>query len=217
VAMVAIRMAWVFAKSAFSYFKALQSSRAHRLCGQVLGESILIGWAGMRGIVSLTAALALPYTYPNGSNLEGRKEVIFMVFIVILLSLLIPGLTLPLLIRKLKIHDQSARHLLYKARKELIEVAKKTILHLHALKKISDDECDLLKAHFDLNKRLLELTDVGQIKAEDLESAKSLVIKEQRKKLIEIWERLEIDDKHLTELEQELDLEETNMTRLELT
>lgn len=55
----------------------------------------------MRGIVSLTAALALPLA-PHGTALAGREEVIFITFIVILLTLLIPCLTLSQLLHWVK-------------------------------------------------------------------------------------------------------------------
>jgi monovalent cation/hydrogen antiporter len=59
----------------------------------------LVGWAGMRGVVSLAAALALPLDFPE------RNLVIFLAFAVILATLVGQGLTLPLLIRALGIND----------------------------------------------------------------------------------------------------------------
>jgi len=216
-AMIIVRMGWVYTKSTFTYFKLLRLYKNKSVNTQIFRESALVGWAGMRGIVSLTAALALPYTLPNGQPLEGRNEVVFIVFMVILLTLLIPGLTLAPLLRKLKIHHVSKRHQGFLVRKQLIEVARQTILHLHSIQKVSDEECRFLTSHFDLNSKLLEFTNSGLINSSDLEHAKSLVIKEQRKKLLQIWEEMEIDDKLLSQLEQELDLEEINMTRAELT
>jgi Na+/H+ antiporter len=63
----------------------------------------LLGWTGMRGVVSLAAALSIPLQLPDGSAFPQRNLILFITFIVILLTLLIQGLTLPYLIRKLHV------------------------------------------------------------------------------------------------------------------
>jgi Na+/H+ antiporter len=215
-AMILVRMIWVYAKSSIHYLKAQKKPKAPTLCPQILREAALLGWSGMRGIVSLAAALALPYTLTNGMPLEGRSEVIFITFIVILLTLLIPGLTLSPLIRWLKIHQQTEHHDAHRVRKQLVVVAEETINQMHSIKQINDREYDFLTTYFNLQRNVLEITTSPHKKWQSLESARSMVIQEQRKKLVEIWERLEIDDKLLNQLEHELDLEETRMTRAEL-
>ncbi len=62
---------------------------------------VILGWSGMRGVVSLAAALALPMTVAGGAPFPGRELVIFLTFCVILATLVGQGLTLPLLIRAL--------------------------------------------------------------------------------------------------------------------
>lgn len=215
-AMLAIRMIWVYTRNGYAYIKALYSPKSSTLCPQILRESTLIGWSGMRGIVSLAAALALPYTLPNGAPLEGRNEVVFITFVVILLTLLIPGLTLPTLIKLLKIHHQPEHHTAFRVRKQLIEVANEVIHSLHISKKISDTECDFLKLYFSLKFRMLDISTSEQKNLQHLETARSMVIQELRNELFEKWERFEIDDKLLVQLEHELDVEETTFTRAEL-
>ncbi|MES2134202.1 MAG: Na+/H+ antiporter [Bacteroidota bacterium] len=61
---------------------------------------ILLGWTGMRGVVSLAAALAIPLTLPNGEAFPHRNLILFITFVVILLTLLLQGLTLPTLIKR---------------------------------------------------------------------------------------------------------------------
>lgn len=65
---------------------------------------LLLGWTGMRGVVSLAAALAIPVTL-NGEAFPHRNLILFITFIVILLTLVIQGLTLPAIIRKSKLFD----------------------------------------------------------------------------------------------------------------
>ncbi len=65
----------------------------------------LLGWTGMRGVVSLAAALSIPVQLNDGTAFPQRNLILFITFVVILLTLLIQGLTLPYLIRKIKLPD----------------------------------------------------------------------------------------------------------------
>ena len=64
---------------------------------------LLLGWTGMRGVVSLAAALAIPAVMANGADFPFRNLILFITFVVILLTLLVQGLTLPYLIRRSKV------------------------------------------------------------------------------------------------------------------
>ncbi len=87
----------------------------------------ILGWTGMRGVVSLAAALSIPVYLNNGNGFPQRNLILFITFIVILLTLLIQGLTLPYFIKKIKlpnIYDpvprEEAHH---QIRQELAEFA----------------------------------------------------------------------------------------------
>ena len=67
--------------------------------GLSLKERVVVGWCGMRGAISLAAALSIT------AGVQGRAEVIFLTFIVILVTLLGQGLTLPALIKALRLPD----------------------------------------------------------------------------------------------------------------
>ncbi len=64
---------------------------------------LVLGWAGMRGVVSLAAALSIPVLMNDGTPFPHRNLILFITFIVILVTLVGQGLTLPWLIRKLNI------------------------------------------------------------------------------------------------------------------
>jgi CPA1 family monovalent cation:H+ antiporter len=66
-------------------------------------HTFLISWAGMRGAVSLAAALAIPLTTDAGGSFPERDLIIFLTFCVILGTLVLQGLSLPALIRMLKV------------------------------------------------------------------------------------------------------------------
>jgi monovalent cation/hydrogen antiporter len=84
-ASIATRLAFVF---------AMRSD-----AGETLGERFAVGWSGMRGAVSLAAALAVPLSVPN------RPEIIFLTFALILVTLVGQGLSLPFVIRKLRLEE----------------------------------------------------------------------------------------------------------------
>lgn len=68
---------------------------------------LVLGWAGMRGVVSLAAALSIPLLIKEGEAFPHRNLILFITFIVILVTLVFQGLTLPWLIRKVKPEDKS--------------------------------------------------------------------------------------------------------------
>jgi monovalent cation/hydrogen antiporter len=84
-ASIAIRLAFVF---------AMRSD-----AGETLGERFAVGWSGMRGAVSLAAALAVSLDVP------GRPQIIFLTFALILVTLVGQGLSLPFVIRKLRLEE----------------------------------------------------------------------------------------------------------------
>ncbi|QEM07159.1 Na+/H+ antiporter [Mucilaginibacter rubeus] len=65
----------------------------------------VLGWSGMRGVVSLAAALSIPVYLPGGAAFPHRDLILFVTFVVILLTLLLQGLSLPYLIRKFNLPD----------------------------------------------------------------------------------------------------------------
>lgn len=97
---VMLRVAWVFP----SVFLPRMISKKVRLREKNPGWKIafLISWSGMRGVLSLAAALSIPLTLSDDiTPFPNRNLVLFITFVVILFTLLVQGLTLPYVIRKL--------------------------------------------------------------------------------------------------------------------
>jgi monovalent cation/hydrogen antiporter len=67
---------------------------------------LISAWAGMRGVVSLAAALSIPLAMNGSQPFPFRNLILFITFIVILVTLVLQGLTLPWLIRKVKMEDK---------------------------------------------------------------------------------------------------------------
>jgi monovalent cation/hydrogen antiporter len=102
-AVAAIRMLWIYPGTYVPRF-LFPRIRA-RDPYPPLSYPTAIGWAGMRGAVSLAAALAIPLTVHSGAPFPHRDLIVFLTFCVILGTLVVQGLTLPVLIRALGFED----------------------------------------------------------------------------------------------------------------
>jgi len=207
--LIVIRLAWIYAKSGFAYMKALARPEKNTLCPEILRGAAIVGWSGMRGIVSLTAALALPF-------MPGRDAVIFITFVIILLTLLLPSTTLAYLIRLMKIEHHEEHQRVHQARKRLAHVAEEKIRHLHERGSITDKEHAFLNRYFNLQRFIFEISNSNLKKLSTLETARLKVFKAMRDELLRMWEMQEIDDRLFRQLEHELDVEESHFTRAEL-
>ncbi|MEV4337224.1 Na+/H+ antiporter [Streptomyces sp. NPDC049590] len=72
-------------------------------------ETVVMWWAGMRGVASVALALAVPLRTDDGSPFPDRDEIVFIAFGVIVATLVVQGLTLPWLVRRLGVRADSAR------------------------------------------------------------------------------------------------------------
>ena len=91
----------------------------------------IVGWAGMRGVVSLASALSIPLTLANGEAFPHRNLILFITFVVILITLVFQGLTLPMAIKWMKVEEVDE----YVPTKDQIEairlhLAKNSVKHL---------------------------------------------------------------------------------------
>ena len=94
---ILVRISWVFI---CAYLPRIFSERLRAQDPQpAWQEPALISWVGMRGGISLAAALAIPTSLPDGSPFPERKEILILTFAVILVTLVLQGLSLPQLLR----------------------------------------------------------------------------------------------------------------------
>lgn len=206
-AMIAVRLIWVYAHTGIAYLRAKHTHRAAKLCPQIVREGVIISWSGMRGIVSLAVAIGLPYA------IQGRSIVIFITFVVILLSLVIPGLTLPFLIRALfpgcSKHSEEGQ-----VREQLVKIANDKLNALVESGMIDTHEGEFLRSYFTSQHRVLANFHAAEMNA--FEKARLAVIQAQRQHLLNMWERQEIEDRLLNHMENELDIIEIHIARGEL-
>lgn len=129
--LIITRIACAMGASAFTVF----ASRYIRTADSRPGWKgpLVLGWSGMRGVVSLAAALSIPLLMESKAAFPQRHMILFITFTVILLTLVLQGLTLPLLIKWLKLTDSKQPELTESQQDELIRktLASKSISYLN--------------------------------------------------------------------------------------
>lgn len=178
---------------------------------------LVLSWAGMRGVVSLAAALALPLQTADGSPFPGRDLIIFLTFVVILVTLVGQGLTLPWLIRRLCVRDDGAAGVEEAvARAAASEAAVARIEALGEEWPTHKELIDNLRAQYGHRSRHVGPQDGevdGEAEQELLEHRmiRHEVIDAEREAVIGLRDSGVINDEVLRRIERELDLEEIRM------
>ncbi|GAB3887643.1 Na+/H+ antiporter [Spirosoma agri] len=216
-AVILARFVWIFLVSFFTRLLKPNLPVHHPLInGKLL---TVIGWTGMRGVLSLATALALPLTLRNGSPFPQRDLIIFFTYCVIFSTLVLQGLALPYLIRWLNIQpDQRARQDEIKLR---VQLAGTAIEHLEANYSLSDEVSDetlaRLKHKYEIRIDRLRLNDnVRRSKAHESEVRETLriqleIIQVERDRATQLRREGNEDDEVLRTILYELDLEESRL------
>ena len=208
---IIVRFAWVYA--ALYLPRRLSAALRRSEAPPQEAEFFIMGWCGMRGIVSLAAALALPLTLADGTPFPYRDAIIFFTFVIIAVTLVLQGLTLPALIRRLRVGvDWSLREERANARNAMSRAALAAIDALAHGESLAPDLAGRIGAEF------AEKNAAGDAHAPDSEdhaaSARRLrhaAVKAERQELIRIWRENQISDDVLHEFEEELDYKESNL------
>ncbi len=208
-ALIASRFLWVFPVTALEW---LVPSLRRRRSAAPWKEATIISWAGMRGVVSLAAALALPTTFPE------RDLIVFLAFCAILATLVLQGTTLEWLIRRLgaeqkrspgmAVEEAAARALV--AHAALAEMERRsTDLLAGAIAR------DLVPEYRDLV-RLLDGVGTGAIAAERAARLELRLhaLRAARTRLLRHRDEDGVEEALLAGLIEELDLEELRLRRL---
>jgi len=182
--------------------------------GETLGERFAVGWSGMRGAVSLAAALAVPL------SVDGRPQIIFLTFALILVTLVGQGLSLPFVIRALRLEqprrwsDEEAV-----ARMEAAQSALDRIDEMERDGRASPAQLqrlrDLYRARFRMCQAVLggedpeaaareqRIADYGELRKE--------LIGIERSELLTLRSNGRLRDQTLRQIERDLDLEEARI------
>jgi CPA1 family monovalent cation:H+ antiporter len=178
----------------------------------------VIAWAGMRGAVSLAAALAIPLRTDAGAPFPERDLIIFLTFAVIFTTLVVQGLSLPALIRRLGVtSDGSEDREELKARLVATKAALARLDELADEEWTRDDTVDRMRALYQYRKRRLAAR-AGKIEDDGYEDRSlayqqmvQIVLAAQRQALIQMRSDREVSNEVVTRLFRELDLEESRL------
>ncbi len=173
---------------------------------------MLLSWTGMRGVVSLAAALAIPEFLPNGEAFPQRNLILFVTFVVILLTLLVQGLTLPYFIRRSGVFDS-----LGELREEEVRLKiKNRLVHetVRLLKEKQENHADHYLQHMmEQWEHKIKQPDHLRMSASTREAYLELLEK-QRLFLSELNKDPELDDQIILEQIYQIDLEEERVRLL---
>jgi monovalent cation/hydrogen antiporter len=180
-------------------------------------QVLLVAWTGMRGIVSLAAALALPVTTASGTPFPFRNEIILLTFAVILSTLVLQGLSLTPLIRILDLGEDNTLELEEARARE--EAARAALMRLDQLTSASwprRDHIERLRAiHTQRVQRASPITlGDGDASAQARAAFRRLrheTLTAERRALTALRDQGVISDEILHRLEQELDVEATRI------
>jgi CPA1 family monovalent cation:H+ antiporter len=179
---------------------------------------VILGWSGVRGVVSLAAALALPTTVAGGAPFPGRDLVIFLTFCVILATLVGQGLTLPGLIRSLGLSaDGSEEREEAFARAAAAEAAVARIDELEQEWPSHRDLIDQLRARYEHRARHVQAVDGGIGDAPldgewfEHQAIFRAVIDAERRAVLALHDDGAIADDVLYRVQRDLDLAEVRM------
>jgi CPA1 family monovalent cation:H+ antiporter len=184
----------------------------------------VLAFTGVRGIVSLAAALAIPLMSEDGMPFPNRELILLLTFVVVLVTLVGQGLTLPLVIRALGLANAGRRERIderseeFKARRLAIEGAIDRLRTLATQQQYPPELVERLCVH---ERDRLQQTEtrsnadqqqaVGVRLGDDLEL---LLIGAEREVINELYVRGELKDEMRRRIERELDLREANLANL---
>jgi Na+/H+ antiporter len=206
-----VRLIWMFAVT--PVIDALPGMRA----AQSPRERLVLGWSAMRGGLTLAAALAIPLT-AHGAAFPHRDRLVFLTYLVIVMTLVLPGLTLPALIRRLGVgreEERASARLAAEARADLARAALARLDDLERAQTASVDAVSQVRAQYDARlSRAETLLGGDHENRDDLEGyrlVRSELVGAERAALADLRRRGRIPDAVVRALERELDLEEARL------
>jgi monovalent cation/hydrogen antiporter len=221
VIVIVARFAWVY--PAIYLPRILSKSLRRRDPSPPWQWPFILSFAGLRGAVSLAAALALPFTLANGDAFPDRDLIVFVSFGVIFVTLVGLGLSLPTVVRWLGIAQASRAERLAEhqseiaARREALDAALKSLDVITEKRDLSDEVIRLLRARHEI--RANQLPDSLNPDAHDISAAGTALTREliaaERKFIHVLLRDGKITDETRRRIERDLDLEEASLANRE--
>ena len=217
--LIATRFASTFGASAFTIFISRYIKTADSNPGWK--APLLFGWTGMRGVVSLAAALSIPIVLDNGQAFPNRDLILFITFSVILVTLVLQGLTLPALIKWVNMPDtdytisfEQQRQLI---RKKLSHLSLEILQTKYVSQVESNDMVKALKLRYEADMELLkdwekeDSENRADIFYNDYLTITAVLMQQQRALLKNLNKKEGINDDIIRQQLELLDLEEEKL------
>ena len=213
---IAVRLVWGF--SVPYLVRALDRRPAQRARRVGARERLVASWSGMRGAVSLAAALALPLETSTGQPFPQRNLIIFVTFGVIFATLVLQGLSLPWLIRRLGLHrDDSEEQEELRGRLRATDAALTRLEELAVQEWTREDTVQRMRGLYQFRRRRLKaragyLADDG---VQDRSLAYQRLVRElleaQRREIVRLRNQGQISNEVMHRIERDLDLEDSRL------
>ena len=211
VTVIVTRFAWVLGQE---FVPVIGGASEHP--GGDWKHALIAAWSGLRGAVSLAAALAIPVTMLGGVHLPHRDLVIFLTFTVILVTMVGGGLTLPLVIRRLEVADGSAEQD-EDLQRGIVGMSEAALTRLDQLQRdgrIDAENARRLRHGYEHRRRHADGHPEGERAAFEAELE---VLSAERAALVELRQRGEIDNVVLRRLQRVLDITEERLRHVSTT
>jgi monovalent cation/hydrogen antiporter len=213
---VGTRLVWLFTVPYL--IRALDRRPEQRLRRAGARWRLVVAWSGMRGAVSLAAALALPLETDAGGTFPQRDLIIFLTFAVIFFTLVVQGLTLPAVIRRLGVSDDGdGENEELRARLVATKAAIAQIDALSDQEWTRDETVQRMRALYEYRKRRFAAR-AGKIEDDGYEDRSlayqqmvQLVLAAQREALLQLRSDGELSNEVMNRILRELDLEESRL------
>lgn len=211
---ILLRIAWVFAATYLP--RMLFPDWARGQPPAPWQETMIVSWTGMRGAVSLAAALAVPLAIHAGGSFPDRALIVYLTFAVILATLVLQGLTLPMLIQWLGVVKDSTEAGEEAAAR--LAAAQAGLQRLETLTQqgLPEELAEDVRSHLQRRTRVYATRLAGEHTADDGASeryrrARLEVLDAQREAVIEMRDRGVISDEAMRQVQRDLDLEEVRL------
>ena len=212
-AVIGARFLWIFAAT---YLPRLLPRRGRE--GALWKEATVLTWSGMRGAVSLAAALALPLATDAGTPFPNRDLIVFLTFAVILGTLVLQGLTLPSLIDALGLEDDRlAEKEEAKARIHAAEAALARLEELLEEEWVLEDTADRLRGLYNFRRERFrsrfgaESDRTIEDRSSNYQRLRHELLAAERRAILELRRSGRIDDAVMRRVERDLDLEDARL------
>ena len=183
---------------------------------------LVFGWAGMRGVVSLAAAMSIPLKLGNGLPFPQRNLILFITFMVILVTLVFQGLTLPFIVRWVNVEERDftlpPEEQEIRIRKKMAQAGLDVLNGKYATELPVNELLQVLHAKLENDTRLSERLqhpvpedEPASVAIEHYRKIYASVIRAQRKLLDELNKKAEVDETLIRKFSGMLDLDEEKM------